>query len=236
MVFIAHGCTLAAGLWSPLPTAVLPPNDFKLLILRLLLPCLRPVLTTPTVVLPPRLRLPHLLPPAKLVPAARTVGGNTSPFLLQLSASERSDDSGTASLLRQGWVALVFHQTPCPRPCSRRRTLVLMLYFPASPGTSPSLRATTHPPSEGSDDGVVQHPSMLHRRWTAIDAHRTLLVPRIRAWSSTGSSSARPCSNNISRRSHTSSRMRLDRVLSLECSLAPCEIGFKPSISISPPQ
>jgi len=26
---------------------------------------------------------------------------------------------------------------------------------------------------------VVQQPSMLHRRWAAIDAHRTLLVPRL---------------------------------------------------------
>ena len=26
---------------------------------------------------------------------------------------------------------------------------------------------------------VVQQPSMLHRRWEAIDAHRTLLVPRL---------------------------------------------------------
>ena len=31
---------------------------------------------------------------------------------------------------------------------------------------------------------VVQQPSMLHRRWAAIDAHRTLLVPRLRCWSS----------------------------------------------------
>ena len=148
MVFIAHGCTLAAGLWSPLPTAVLPPNDFKLLILRLLLPCLRPVLTTPTVVLPPRLRLPHLLPPAKLVPAARTVGGNTSPFLLQLSASERSDDSGTASLLRQGWVALAFHQTPCPRSCSRRRTSAAAAVLPSFPRNI-TLPACSHASTVG---------------------------------------------------------------------------------------
>ena len=26
------------------------------------------------------------------------------------------------SLLRQGWVELASHQTPCPQPCSRRRT------------------------------------------------------------------------------------------------------------------
>ena len=91
---------------------------------------------------------------------------------------------------------------------------LLLLYFPSSPGTSPSLRAIKPPPSESSDDGVVQHPSMLHRRWTAFDAHRTLLVPRLRAWSSTRSSSARPCSNTISRASHTLSHMRLERVLS----------------------
>ena len=91
---------------------------------------------------------------------------------------------------------------------------LLLLYFPSSPGTSPSLRAIKPPPSESSDDGVVQHPSMLHRRWTAFDAHRTLLVPRLRAWSSTSSSSARSSSNTISRGSHTSSHMRLYRVFS----------------------
>ena len=147
--------------------------------------------------------------------AAHSVGGNASPSLLQLSPSERSDDSGTASLLRQGWVALAFHQIACPRPCSRRRTSAAAAVLPRSPGISPSLRATTAPPSESSDDGVVQHPSMLHRRWTAIDAHRTLLVLRLRAWSSTSSSSARTRSNTISHGSHsTSSHMRLGRVFS----------------------
>ena len=74
---------------------------------------------------------------------------------------------------------------------------LLLLYFPAAPGISPSLRATTPPPSETSDDGGVQHPSMLHRRWAAIDAHRTLLVPRVRGRSSTSSSCTKPCSSII---------------------------------------
>ena len=51
------------------------------------------------------------------------------------------------------------------------------------PQVLPSLRAPTPPPSESSDDGVAQHPSMLHRWWAAIDAHRTLLVHRLRCGS-----------------------------------------------------
>ena len=122
---------------------------------------------------------------------------------------------GTAPPLRQGWVALASHPTPCPRPCCRRRTSAATVVLPPSPGTSPPLHATTPPPSESSDDSVVQRPSMLHRRWTAIDAHRTLLVLRLRAWSSTSSSSARTRSNTISHGSHsTSSHMRLGRVFS----------------------
>ena len=78
------------------------------------------VVTAPTDMLPPTLRLPNLLPLAKLVSAWLSVGGNTLPSPLQLS------------------------------------------------------------PSEGSDDGVAQHLSMLHRRWVAINAHWTLLVPHVR--------------------------------------------------------
>ena len=62
--------------------------------------------------------------------------------------------------------------------------LQLLLYFPAFAGILPSLRAATPPPLESSDDCVVQQPSMLHWRRVAIDAHRTLLVPRFRCWSS----------------------------------------------------
>ena len=61
---------------------------------------------------------------------------------------------------------------------------LLLLYFPASAGILPSLRAATPPPLESSDGGMVQHSSMLHRRWAANDALRTLLVPRLRCWSS----------------------------------------------------
>ena len=68
--------------------------------------------------------------------------------------------------------------------CTPIAGLQLLLYFPASAGILPSLRAATLPPSESSDGGVVQHSSMPHRRWVAIDAHRTLLVPRLRCWSS----------------------------------------------------
>ena len=83
---IAHGYT--------------PAERLELLLLRLLLPCPRPVQrpvpTGPTVMLPPRPRLPHLLPSATLVPARLSVGGNTSSSPPQLSSSERSDDGGAA--------------------------------------------------------------------------------------------------------------------------------------------
>ena len=62
---IAHGYT--------------PAERLELLLLRLLLPCPRPVLTAPTVILLPIVRLPHMFPPAKLVPAWPSVGGNTLP-------------------------------------------------------------------------------------------------------------------------------------------------------------
>ena len=125
------------------------------MLLRLLLACLRPVLTAPTVVLPPRLRLPHLLPPAKLIPAALSVGGNTSPSLLQLSPSARSDDGGIASLLRQGWVALASHRTPCPRSCSRRKI--------SAAAVLPSFRRNTTLPA-------CSHASTIRdfRRWCGI--------------------------------------------------------------------
>ena len=83
LVSISHGYIPPEGLRPPLLTAV------KLL-LRLLLPCLRPVLTAPTVVLPPRLRPPHLLPPVMLVPARLSVGRKTIPYLLQLTVTVRS--------------------------------------------------------------------------------------------------------------------------------------------------
>ena len=83
LVSISHGYTPAEGLRPPLLKAV------KLL-LRLLLPLLRSVLTAPTVVLPQRLRLPHLLPPVMLVPARLSVGRKTIPYLLQLTVTVRS--------------------------------------------------------------------------------------------------------------------------------------------------
>ena len=86
LVSVTPGYAPAERLWSPLPA----------------------------VGLPPRLRLPHLLPPPKLVPARLSIGRNTLPSLLQQSPSDSSDNCGTASLLRQGWVALASHQSPCP--------------------------------------------------------------------------------------------------------------------------
>ena len=71
----------------------------------------------------------------------------------------------------------------CPRSCSRHATSAAAV--PACfRRISPSLRVATSLLSESSDDRNVQHSSILHRRWVAIDAHRTFLVPRVRGWSS----------------------------------------------------
>ena len=129
----SHRMTLVFSL----PTDILPPKDFslllvhdctpaeghKLLLLRLLFPRPRPVLTAPTVILLTRPRLPHLLPPAKLVPAGFSVGGTR--HLPCSSCHHQGVLTMVAqhlSLLCQGWVASDSYQTPCPRSCFRRRT------------------------------------------------------------------------------------------------------------------
>ena len=62
---IAHGYSPTEGFW--------------LLIIRLLLPCPRSVLTAATAILPPRRRLPHMLPPAKLSPLGSSLAGTRYP-------------------------------------------------------------------------------------------------------------------------------------------------------------
>ena len=143
-----------------------------------------------------------MLPPAKLVPAGFSVGGTR--HLPCSSCHHQGVLTMVAqhlSLLCQGWVASDSYQTPCPRSCFRRRT--------STAAVLPSIcRSITLPACNHASTvrefrrWCVTAPSMLHRRWTAIDAHRTLLVPRLRAWSLTSSSSARPCSNTISRGSY----------------------------------
>ena len=63
---------------------------------------------------------------------------------------------------------------------------------------------------------VVQHPSLQHLRWVAIDPHRTLLVPRAQCWSSSqpGHSRGRPCSNILAHEAAPEPTLRYSLVCS----------------------
>ena len=136
-------------------------------------------MTVPTVILPPRPRHPHLLPPAKLVPAGFGVGGNTSPSLLQRSPSELSDDDGTAFPAARGMGCVSLPPSSAP-------TIMLPSEdFGCCCNSQLRRSITLSPRSHAYTIGEFRRwcgtaPLMLHRRRVAIDARQTPLVPRAR--------------------------------------------------------